>query len=418
MLIIPKFSFGVGDRFGRQGSAQLRAFEKIHAAGIDVAPVWNKSNREHVFIGTKPDSVRTEADAAVRAAGWKTPYFVDADHIGLKTVEDYITASDFFTLDVADFVGKPDADAKTFADRQAGPSGKVRVDLPGGLPPLEAGKSDIEAAADKFLGAVKEAGRIYRFIEKAKGAGNFVTEVSMDETDVAQSPTELYFILAMIAEEGIPAQTIAPKFTGRFNKGVDYVGDIAGFDREFESDVAVAIVAAKTFGLPTGLKLSVHSGSDKFSIYPGIRKACRKFDAGVHVKTAGTTWVEEIAALASVGGEGLALAKEIYGEASAHIDEMTAAYAAVIDIDRGKLPTPAEIADWSAERLCATFRHDPRNPEYNPNARQFIHVAFKVAAKLGRRYLDLLDKFAKPVGEAVTENIYQRHLVPLFKSDA
>ncbi len=415
MLIIPKFTFGVGDRFGREGSAQLKAFEKIRAEGIDVSPVWNKSNREHVITGTKPDSVRAEADAAVKAAGWKTPYFVDADHISLKTVEGFIAASDFFTLDVADFVGKPDPDAKKFADRHAGPSGKVRVDLPGGLPPLEATKADIESAANKFLGAVKEAGKIYRCIEQAKGAGTFVTEVSMDETDLAQSPTELYFILAMIAEEKIPAQTIAPKFTGRFNKGVDYVGNVAGFDKEFEADVAVAQVAVKAFGLPASLKLSVHSGSDKFSIYPGIRKACQKLGAGVHVKTAGTTWVEEIAALASVGGEGLALAKEIYGEAFAHIDELTAPYAAVIDIDRAKLPKPAEVSGWSAEQLCGALRHDSRNPHYNLNARQLVHVAFKVAAKMGQRYFDLLGKYAKPVGEAVTENIYQRHMVPLFK---
>ncbi len=415
MLIIPKFTFGVGDRFGREGSAQLKAFEKIRADGIDVSPVWNKSNREHTITGTKPDSVRAEADAAVKAAGWKTPYFVDADHIGLKNVEGFIAASDFFTLDVADFVGKPDPDAKAFAERQAGPTGKVRVELPGGLPVLEATKADIEAAANKFLGAVKEAGRIYRVIEKAKGAGNFVTEVSMDETDFAQSPTELYFILAMIAEEKIPAQTIAPKFTGRFNKGVDYVGDVAGFDREFEADVAVAQVAIKAFGLPASLKLSVHSGSDKFSIYPGIRKACRKLNAGVHVKTAGTTWVEEIAALASVGGEGLALAKEIYGSAYEHIDELTAPYAAVIDIDRAKLPKPAEVAAWNAEKLCAALRHDPKNPDYNQNARQLVHVAFKVAAKLGQRYFDLLAKYAGPVGEAVTENIYKRHMELLFK---
>ncbi|MCC8189961.1 MAG: tagaturonate epimerase family protein [Planctomycetes bacterium] len=326
-----------------------------------------------------------------------------------------MNASDFFTLDVADYVGKPDAGAADFAARHAGPDGKgVRVELPGGLPPLTASKADIEAAANKFLGAVKEAGKIYRAVEKAKGAGTFVTEVSMDETDVAQSPTELYFILAMIAEEKIPAQTIAPKFSGRFNKGVDYVGDVAGFAREFENDVAVAAVAAPAFGLPANLKLSVHSGSDKYSIYGPIRDACRKFDAGVHVKTAGTTWVEEIAALASVGGDGLAFAKEIYGQAYDHIDELSAPYAAVIDIDPARLPTPAEVAGWSAEKLTATLRHVPSCPDYNQNARQLVHIGYKYAVKAGQRYFDLLDKYADAVGAAVTENIYDRHLRPLF----
>ena len=415
MLILPQFSFGVGDRFTREGRAQIRAFELLGRDGAEVAPVWNKSFREHGIVGTRPDSVREEADAAVRAAGWKGPHFVDADHINLKNVDDFIVASDFFTLDVADYVGKSDPDAAAFANRHAGPGGSgVRVDLPGGLPPIQAGPADIEKAAAKFLAAVREAGKIYRRIESIKGAGNFVTEVSMDETDQAQSPTELYFILAMVAEEGIPAQTIAPKFTGRFNKGVDYVGDLEGFAREFESDVAVAAAAAKAFGLPSGLKLSVHSGSDKFSIYPAIRRACRTFDAGVHVKTAGTTWLEEVGALAAAGGEGLAAAKEIYAEAHAQYNELAAPYAAVIDIDPAKLPMPDEAAGWPAGKFAAALRHDPENPEYNRSFRQLLHVGFKIAAKMGRRYYDLLERYADPVEQAVTDNLYRRHMRPLF----
>ena len=101
-------------------------------------------------------------------------------------------------------------------------------------------------------------------------------------------------------------QTIAPKFTGRFNKGVDYVGDLAQFEKEFNDDLAVIAFAVKEFGLPADLKLSVHSGSDKFSIYPAIRRAIRRTGAGLHIKTAGTTWLEELIGLASAGGEGLA----------------------------------------------------------------------------------------------------------------
>ena len=415
MAVLPRFSFGVGDRFGRQGRAQLKAFEMLAGDGVEAAPVWNKSHREHVTVGTKPDSVRFEADAAVQAAGWKGPYFVDADHINLKNVDGFIATADFFTLDVADFVGKPDPDAAAFANRHAEPGGKpVRVELPGGLPPLEAAHADIKAAADKFLGAVREAGKIHRAIEKAKKADSFVVEVSMDETDQPQSPTELYFILAMIAEEGIPAQTIAPKFSGRFNKGVNYVGDVAGFAREFETDVAATAAAVKSFGLPGNLKLSVHSGSDKFDIYPAIRGVCRKFGAGVHLKTAGTTWVEEIAALASAGGEGLAVAKEIYAGALSRLDELTAPYAAVIDIGKERLPSPSEAAGWSAERFAAAIRHDASDPRYNPDARQLMHVAYKLAAKMGQRYFDLLDKNSPAVGKAVTDNIYRRHMRPLF----
>src|SRR3989449_9468356 len=108
----------------------------------------------------------------------------------------------------------------------------------------------------------------------------------MDETDAPQTPVELLFILAAMGREKIPLQTIAPKFTGRFNKGVDYVGDLVQFEKEFSEDLAVIAFAIKQYGLPANLKLSVHSGSDKFSIYALIRRAIAKHGAGLHIKTA------------------------------------------------------------------------------------------------------------------------------------
>ena len=109
-LPLGKFSFGMGDRFAHQGKAQLRACVLATELGAEVVPVWNKSNREHTFIGTEPSSLRAEADAAVKALGWKKTYHVDADHIRLETVDRFIAPSDFFTIDVADSIGKP-ADA-------------------------------------------------------------------------------------------------------------------------------------------------------------------------------------------------------------------------------------------------------------------------------------------------------------------
>src|SRR5205814_1797651 len=113
-----------------------------------------------------------------------------------------------------------------------------------------------------------------------------------------QTPADLLVILAAIADEGIPVQTIAPKFSGRFNKGVDYSGDLAQFEKEFHADLAVMAFAVKRYGLPGSLKLSVHSGSDKFSIYAPIRRVLARFDTGLHLKTAGTTWLEELIGLA------------------------------------------------------------------------------------------------------------------------
>lgn len=161
----------------------------------------------------------------------------------------------------------------------------------------------------------------------------------MDETDLPQTPPELLIILALLADEHVRLQTIAPKFTGRFNKGVDYVGDLVQFEKEFNDDLAVIAHAVRQYGLPANLKLSVHSGSDKFSLYPIIRKALAKTGAGVHIKTAGTSWLEELIGLAEAGGDGLALTKEIYAYALEHVDELCAPYASVIDIDRSHLPS-------------------------------------------------------------------------------
>ena len=106
MKELGKYSIGLGDRFGHQGSAQLKAIMKASEKGFDITPVWNKSNREHITIGTKPEDVRTEADSVTRNAGFKNQYFVDADHINLDTVDRFIECSDFFTIDVASYIGK------------------------------------------------------------------------------------------------------------------------------------------------------------------------------------------------------------------------------------------------------------------------------------------------------------------------
>ena len=277
MLALSKYSLGVGDRFAHQAKAQLRACLMAAERGAEVVPVWNKSHREHTTIGSEPGSVRTAADAAVRELGWNQPYHVDADHIRLETVDGFLASSDFYTIDVADAIGRPAAaDAvKAFADRH--PDLVGRLQIPGIEAPFQTTRADVERIAGKYLLAVQEAGRIYRHIASAKGEGRFITEVSMDETDSPQTPPELLVILAAIADEKIPIQTIAPKFTGRFNKGVDYVGNLAQFEKEFHEDLAVIAFAVRQFGLPANLKLSVHSGSDKFSIYAPIRRRHRPF---------------------------------------------------------------------------------------------------------------------------------------------
>jgi len=236
----------------------------------------------------------------------------------------------------------------------------------------------------------------------------------MDEVETPQTPIEMLFILKMLADKGVPAQTIAPKFTGRFNKGVDYTGDVAQFAKEFEEDVLVIDYAVKEFGLPEELKLSVHSGSDKFSIYKPMADIIKKYDKGLHLKTAGTTWLEEVIGLAKAGGDGLEVAKEIYAHSFNRSEELCAPYADVIDIDNSKLPSVAEVASWTSEKYVNTLTHIPGHSDYNPNFRQLIHVAYKVAYEMGDKYIKAIEKHADVIGQCVEENIYDRHLKRLF----
>ncbi|HOY50852.1 MAG TPA: tagaturonate epimerase family protein [Prolixibacteraceae bacterium] len=411
---IGKFSIGTGDRFEHQGEAQLRAVMRAAKKGVEITTVWNKSNREHNIVHSEPTGTRREADAAVAALGWTGQYLVDADHINLGNVDRFIAVSDFFTLDVAMYINKPAAEEAVTAFKQSCAVFGSEVRIPGIPDPIVITEELLDKVAAKYLAAIQEAGKIYRHIESGKGPGTFVTEVSMDEVEAPQTPIDMFFILKMIADLGIPAQTIAPKFTGRFNKGVDYVGDVTQFAREFEQDVLVIDYAVKNFGLPGNLKLSVHSGSDKFTIYPVMAEIIRKYDKGLHLKTAGTTWLEEVIGLAVAGGDALEAAKEIYTKALGRKEELCAPYADVIDIDDSRLPSAGEVAAWESAKFANTLRHIPGHPDYNPHFRQLIHVGYKVAAEMGERYTNLLKEHKKIIGQCVEENIYDRHLCRLF----
>jgi hypothetical protein len=411
---LAKYSMGVGDRFGLEGVAQLRAFQAAKDHGVAITPVWNKSNREHSLIGTRPEDVRAEADAAVKSCGWSGPYFVDADHIGLRTVDKFLGASDFFTVDVADSIGKSASDASiaTYVAEMQRFSGALRI--PGVAEPVTVSPASLQEIASKYLFAVEEAGRVYRHIAQQKGEGNFVTEVSFDEANSPQTPAELFLILAAAAREKIPVATVAPKFTGEFLKGIDYVGDIQRFTREFAEDLAVLAFAKATFGLPASLKLSIHSGSDKFSLYPIMHAAIKKADAGIHLKTAGTTWLEEVIGLAAAGGEGLAFVKHLYRNAYGRYDEMAKPYLTVIAIDRQALPTPDQVDLWSAQEYVETLEHNQACKRFNSHFRQMVHISFRVAAEKQPQYLALLRSNRNSIESHVSDNILKRHIEPLF----
>jgi hypothetical protein len=186
------------------------------------------------------------------------------------------------------------------------------------------------------------------------------------------------------------------------------------FAEEFESDLMVIDFAIKEFGLPENLKMSIHSGSDKFAIYPYIGSIIKKHNKGIHLKTAGTTWLEEVIGLAESGNEALEFVKDIYAESLNKIEELCAPYADVIDINISSLPSKTEVMKWDSKKFAASLRHVPGNKDYNPNMRQLIHVAYKLAAHKMEEYYKLLEANEITVAQCVYENTYNRHICRLF----
>jgi len=414
MKPLPRFTFGMGDRFGHQGEAQLKAVLDARQQGIDLTPVWNKSKREHTLVETEAGTLRVEADTAVAALNYTGPYFVDADHINFETVDEFLECSDFFTLDVAENLGTPPESSEVRNHYEATLVRLGTLQLEGLSAPLDYDATTATGLVTNYGGAVEAAKKLYEKIRTGKSSGDFVIEVSMDETEKPQGPKELLGILAMLAAEGVPAQTIAPKFSGRFNKGVDYVGDLQAFRAEFEADLIVLNYAQQELDLPETLKLSVHSGSDKFSLYSIIRELVQRHHAGLHLKTAGTTWLEEVIGLAEAGGDALKFVQQLYADALDQIDVLTAPYATVLNIDRAALPSAGECSGWSSGDFVKRLVHDQEEAFFNPSLRQLLHVAFKLAAKQGDRYHSLLQEHAAIANRRVHDNLYRKHILKVF----
>ncbi|HFA49114.1 MAG TPA: hypothetical protein ENJ95_08860 [Bacteroidetes bacterium] len=409
-----KYSFGIGDRFAHQGVYQLKPFQAAKKFGTDITPVWNKSHREHITVGSKPESVKEEAEQAIKKCGWEQGYMIDADHINLQNVDGFLASSDFFTIDVAYGIGQPCGENKIQQFIEFNKPYIGGFSVPGSDKIFNLNKNMLREFAGQFLTAIYEAQRIYQYILEKKGEGNFVAEISMDEVDKAQSPVELFLVCSGLAMLGVRPVTIAPKFTGRFNKGVDYEGDLNIFAKEFEENLLVIKYATEIFDLPKGLKLSVHTGSDKFSLYPVINQLIKKHNIGLHLKTAGTTWLEEVIGLAEAGGSALELVKGIYVEALNRFDELTGPYSTVLNIDKKQLPEKDTVEKWDSEKFVNSLRHIPDHPDYNPGFRQLIHTAYKVAAERGELFTGALEAHSAVIGKNVSENILERHIKPLF----
>lgn len=412
--MIKKYSFGVGDRFARQGKYLLQAFVEAKAMGLEISPVWNKSFREHKAVHSLPLSVRKEADQATRDLNWKEPYFVDADHINIHTVHPFLSSSDYFTVDVTNYIGHPLQlpEKSDFLRKYQAYIGLLEV--PGLSTELIITTDQLLTIADKFYKATLAAAQVYECIKQKKNGQNIILEISMDEVDTPQSPVELLFILRMLADQKVPVNAIAPKFSGHFNIGVDYEGEIPAFKKEFEEDLMVLKYAVEKFDLPTDLKLSIHTGSDKFSLYPIINTLIKKHDAGLHVKTAGTIWLEELTTLAQAGNKELNFVRDISIEALERFDELIAPYATLTNINKVALPSPETLRRWKAEDYVGALKNYQPNGRYNPSLRQLLHAAYKLAAESRDIFIPSQEEHAELIGENVKDNILNRHIIPIF----
>lgn len=340
-------SFGFGDRLGLATSGHIAAVK-----GTKFAPIFaQQSIRENARTGRTPQQVMDDARRAVEAAGWDAPWGADADH--LKTVDNlppFVAAGyTFFTVDPGAHVDNAaNADPLPVLQEKARGSDLDQLSAwylrPAGKQPW--GEFDPEKlirAEVKYGRAIRHTVELYRRLSQMKDAFDF--EVSVDETDSPTTPLEHFFIASELTRQGVRFTSLAPRFIGRFEKGVDYIGDLAALDAEMAKHAAVTA----HFGT---YKLSLHSGSDKFSVYPLIVK---HWGSRLHVKTAGTSYLEALRTLAVTEPE---LFERIWALGLERYDTDRATYHVSADVEKvpAGLALPALLDDFHArEILHVTF---------------------------------------------------------------
>ncbi len=390
-------SAGMGDRLGLATPGHIRALRAVNG---NIAPIFaQQSMREMARTGRTPQQVMDDAMWAVFAEGWRDGMGADADH--LKTTDDIDICLQagftFFTIDPGAYVdnraGSADVSLlREFASRlppevQPSLSGLLRKRIQLETCAIEFDEATLLRAAVKYGAAVAHVAAMYRHLAKTAGERPFELEVSVDETDQPTLHAEHVYLASELRRLGVKWASLAPRFVGRFEKGVDYIGDVTAF----ESDVTVHAEIARLFG---PYKLSLHSGSDKFSIYPAAVSATRGL---VHLKTAGTSYLEALRTFATVDP---GLLREIYVFARERYPVDRASYHVSAEVDRA--PDPATVKDWSA--LLDQF-----------DAREIMHVTFgSVLTSVGPdgqpQFYDRIISLLGQNAERYAENL-QRHFV-------
>jgi hypothetical protein len=393
-----ELSVGTGDRMGLATPGHIRAVRDVG----NVAPIpAQQSMRENDRTGRSPQQVLDEAMWGVFQEGWRLPWGADADH--LKTTDDVdlcvASAYTFYTVDPGDHVDNEahtaplprlleKVQALPWPDLEDTPADLKRryldrpFDVEGTV--LRFDETSLARAAAKYGRAIAHSARMYRHLAAAMGDRPFELEVSVDETETPTSPLEHLLVASELRRLGVQWVSLAPRYVGRFEKGADYIGDLEELDAELSCHAAIA----RTLG---PYKLSIHSGSDKFSAYPLFHRHAADL---VHLKTAGTSYLEALRAIARVDPS---FFREILALARARYDEDRATYHVSAEVQR--VPRPADLANGDLPSLLDQF-----------DAREVLHVTFgSVLDRFRDRLLETLDAEEEAHYEAL-EAHFRKHL--------
>jgi len=364
-----KTSAGCGDRLGLATPGHVRSVRKT-----DIAPIFTQQSiREMERTERTPEDVVNDATWGVFQEGWRGGYGADADHLKNRADVDVCVAAGFtfYTFDPREHV---DNDAQTdnlatlkskvaalpwdrLADSEPAMRDRYLRTFPIGCTLSAEGdfsltfdETSLLRAAAKYGLALAHVAELYRYLDVKMGDIPFEVEASVDETETTTSPEEHFFIATELKRLGVQYVSLAPRYCGRFEKGVDYIGDLDQFEAEMAQHAAIARHCGP-------YKLSIHSGSDKFSIYPIVAKHTRGL---AHLKTAGTSYLEALRAIATIDPQ---LFRDILDFAFVRYDADKATYH--VSAQPSLAPRSADLADDELTSVLDNF-----------HARQMLHVTF------------------------------------------
>jgi len=356
-------SSGCGDRLGLATPGHIRAVRNS-----DMAPILaQQSIRENARTGRTPQEVMDDALWGVFQEGWREGFGADADHLKTTADIDVCAAAGytFYTIDPGEYVDNAADTAPVESLRQkveALPWSELEsnwktVEDQLGRKPADLGEFRVNISHDELLRAAAKYGRVvahtvkmYRHLANVMGSRPFELEMSVDETDTVTSLPEHIYIAHELRRLGVQWVSLAPRYVGTFEKGVDYIGNLDEFEQSFGRHLAVS----KTYG---PYKLSLHSGSDKFSVYPIAARVAGEL---VHLKTAGTSYLEALRAIAKLNP---GLFREIASFAAARYPTDRASYHVSAEVS--KMPNPASVPDGQLTTLLDSF-----------DSREILHVTF------------------------------------------